>query len=64
MRSGRWTTATQSLSEPGLRRPPFAHSPLDIDRKVLADMAGNDEAGFKAVAAAVRKAVEKAQKAA
>ena len=37
---------------------------IDMDRKILADMAGNDEAGFKAVAAAVRTAVEKAQKAA
>jgi large subunit ribosomal protein L20 len=37
---------------------------IEMDRKVLADMAGNDEAGFKAVAAAVRTAVEKAQKAA
>ena len=37
---------------------------IDLDRKVLADMAGNDEAGFKAVAAAVRAAVEKAAKAA
>ena len=37
---------------------------IELDRKVLADMAGNDEAGFKAVAAAVRTAVEKAQKAA
>ena len=37
---------------------------IDMDRKILADMAGNDEAGFKAVAAAVRSAVEKAQKAA
>ena len=37
---------------------------IDMDRKILADMAGNDEAGFKAVAAAVRTAVEKASKAA
>ncbi len=37
---------------------------IELDRKVLADMAGNDEAGFKAVAAAVRAAVEKAAKAA
>ena len=37
---------------------------IDMDRKILADMAGNDEAGFKAVAAAVRTAVDKAQKAA
>ncbi len=33
---------------------------IEMDRKVLADMAGNDAAGFAAVAAAVRKAVEKA----
>ena len=37
---------------------------IELDRKVLADMAGNDEAGFKAVASAVRTAVEKAAKAA
>jgi large subunit ribosomal protein L20 len=37
---------------------------IDLDRKVLADMAGNDEAGFKAVAAAVRTAVDNASKAA
>ena len=37
---------------------------IELDRKVLADMAGNDEAGFKAVVAAVRKAVDKAEKAA
>jgi large subunit ribosomal protein L20 len=30
---------------------------IEMDRKVLADMAGNDMAGFKAVAAAVRTAV-------
>jgi len=29
---------------------------IEMDRKVLADMAGNDPAGFKAVAAAVRAA--------
>jgi large subunit ribosomal protein L20 len=37
---------------------------IEMDRKVLADMAGNDMDGFKAVAAAVRTAVEKAAKAA
>ena len=37
---------------------------ITLDRKVLADMAGNDPEGFKAVAAAVRTAVEKAAKAA
>ena len=37
---------------------------IELDRKVLADMAGNDATGFKAVAAAVRTAVDKAAKAA
>ena len=31
---------------------------LDLDRKVLADIAGADEAGFKAVAAQVRTALQ------
>ena len=31
---------------------------LDLDRKVLADIAGADEAGFKAVAAQVRAALQ------
>ena len=30
---------------------------IDLDRKVLADIAGNDEAGFKAVAEQVRTAL-------
>lgn len=37
---------------------------ITLDRKVLADIAGNDPAGFKAIADTVRKAVEKAAKAA
>ena len=37
---------------------------ITLDRKVLADIAGNDPAAFKAIADTVRKAVEKAAKAA
>jgi large subunit ribosomal protein L20 len=37
---------------------------IDIDRKVLADLAVHDAAGFKALTEAAAKAVEQAQKAA